>query len=718
MMDNTDIVNILIVDDLPEKLLVLETVLEELGQNIVMARSGPEALREVLQRDFAVILLDVNMPGMDGLETASLIRARKKSAHTPIIFITAFADEMHTARGYSQGAVDYILSPVVPEVLRTKVKVFVDLFRMTQQARRQADERVALASEQAARAAAEEATRRAAFLAEATTLLANSLDFEATLGTLLRLVVPKLADLAAVTLAGEHGQSTRSELAWISAPEDNVHYGWTAAIDGARDELQQPLGRVLATGKPEMLFEATVRFPPARDNVTLAGEKGSESLCPQERTLRWAFLLALRARGRTLGALCLGGGDSGRTVTLADQALAQDLAGRAAIALDNARLYRDVREADRLKNEFLSMLAHELRNPLAPIRNAVHVLRMRGTSEPGLEAVRDIIDRQVQQLVRLVDDLLDISRITRGKIRLQREPLELAGVIEQAVETSRPLIDAKKHALTVSLPRETVRVNGDAVRLAQVVGNLLNNAAKYTSDGGSITLSLECVEGEAVIRVSDTGIGIPPEMLGSIFDLFTQVERSLDRSQGGLGIGLTLVHRLVEMHGGRVQAFSAGANQGSEFVVRLPTIPIGAPCKPPTNGTASPPVQGPACRVLVVDDNEDGADSLALLLRLGGHKVQTCNTGTAALEMLDSFRPEIVLLDIGLPGMDGYEVARHLRMRPGMEEVLLVALTGYGQDRDIRRSREAGFDHHLVKPADPQALTDLFSRIHSQPQVG
>jgi signal transduction histidine kinase/DNA-binding response OmpR family regulator len=712
-MDNSDIVNILIVDDLPEKILVLETVLEELGQNIVTARSGPEALRQVLTHDFAVILLDVNMPGMDGLETAALIRARKKSAHTPIIFITAFADEMHTARGYSLGAVDYILSPVVPDVLRTKVKVFVELFRMAQQVRQQADERVALAREQAARAAAEEATRRAGFLAEATTLLTNSLDFEATVASLLRLVVPNLADLAAVTLIGESGQATRTEWAWVCPPENIVHHG-SAAAEVAHVDFQKALGRVLTSGKAEMLYGVEVNGPSAGCGAAGAESKTKASP-PAEMKLHAAFLLSLRARGRSLGVLCLAQGESRRHLAPADKALAEDLAGRAAIALDNARLYREVREADRLKNEFLSMLAHELRNPLAPIRNAVHVLRMRGTSEPGLQAVRDIIDRQVQQLVRLVDDLLDISRITRGKIRLQKEPLELAAVVEQAVEMSRPVIDSKRHQFTVTLPREPVRVNGDAVRLAQVVGNLLNNAAKYTADGGAIALTLEHGEDEAVIRVRDNGIGIPTEMLGSIFDLFTQVERSLDRSQGGLGIGLTLVHRLVEMHGGRVQAFSAGANQGSEFIVRLPTMAAATPKKASTNGTAASPVQGPCCRVLVVDDNVDGADSLALLLRLGGHKVHVCHCGADALAAVDTFQPEIVLLDIGLPEMDGYEVARRLRALEGTQNILLVALTGYGQDRDIRRSREAGFDHHLVKPADPQALTELFSRIHATP---
>jgi len=699
-MDNERI-NILIVDDLADKLLVLETILEELGQNVITARSGPEALRQVLEHEFAVILLDVNMPDMDGLETAALIRRRKKSAHTPIIFITAFADEMHTSQGYSLGAVDYILSPVVPEVLRTKVRVFVELFRMTQQVRQQADERVALAREQAARAAAEEATRRSTFLAEASTLLVDSLDFEATVAALLRLAVPSLADLAAVSLLSEPGQAWRSELAWIGPGTDTVHYGSLAAPTALYDILQRALDRVLASGKSEVLEELAAPYPPV--GYEAAGQG----------TLHSAVILPLRARGRTLGALTLAQGDSGRRLAPADLSLAEELAGRAGIALDNARLFRDIQEADRLKNEFLSMLAHELRNPLAPIRNAVQVLKLRGTDEPALQAVRDLIDRQVQQLIRLVDDLLDISRITRGKIRLQIEPVDLATVVARAVETSRPVIEAKKHALTLSLPQEPVRVQGDPIRLTQVVGNLLNNAAKYTGESGSIGLSMERSNGEAVLRVRDTGVGIPANMLNTIFDLFTQVERSLDRSQGGLGIGLTLVHRLVEMHGGRVQAFSAGTNQGSEFVVRLPALPVQASKAGSANGPPAPRISCPRRRVLVVDDNEDAADSLALVLRLAGHDVQVCHDAALVMSAAEAFQPEVVLLDIGLPSMDGYEVARRLRARPDLNPMLLVALTGYGQDEDLRRSRQAGFDHHLVKPADPEALTALFCKLRT-----
>jgi signal transduction histidine kinase/DNA-binding response OmpR family regulator len=711
-----DKINILVVDDLPEKLLVLESILEELGQNVVTARSGEEALRRVLEYDFAVILLDVKMPGgMDGLETAALIRRRKKSAHTPIIFVTAYsADEMHTAKGYSLGAVDYIFSPVMPEVLRTKVRVFVDLFRMTQQAKQQADERVALAREQAARAAAEESSRRLAFLAEAGKTLASSLDLDAALRVLARLPVPFLADLGSVTYVGEPGQPWRTEMAWADPPR-SAEVQSTSVLCPSSFVLGPLVERVLSGGQAELVEGLDVAYPPVEGQPTNAQGQGTKDKGLRTNSV---LILPLSARGRTLGALVLGTGAPGRPGT-ADRLLAEDFAERAAIYLDNARLYRDVQEADRRKNEFLSMLAHELRNPLAPIRNAVQILRLRGPAEAEMRAVQDMIDRQVQQLVRLVDDLLDISRITRGKIRLQREPVDLTAVAHRAVETSRPLIDARGHDLTVSLPADPVRVQGDPVRLAQVLGNLLNNAAKYTEDGGQIWLTVEREHGEAVCRVRDTGMGIPPEMLASVFDLFTQVERSLDRSQGGLGIGLTLVKRLVELHAGRVQALSAGPNQGSEFVVRLPALPReegGGRRDESDNGIVHPSSLLPppsAKRVLVVDDNVDGADSLAVLLRLGGHEVRVCHDGPAALALADEFRPDLVLLDIGLPGMDGYEVARRLRELPGLDKVPLVALSGYGQEEDVRRSRQAGFDRHLVKPADPAALAALFEALGS-----
>jgi signal transduction histidine kinase/DNA-binding response OmpR family regulator len=689
-MESIDKVNILIVDDLPEKLLSLEAILESLGQNIVTAQSGREALRRLLTQDFAVILLDVAMPDMDGFETARLIRQRKRTEHTPIIFITGFSDEMLATQGYALGAVDYILSPVVPDVLRTKVGVFVDLFNKTEQLKRQAEERVALAREQAARAAAEAATRRSAFLAEAATTLNNSLDYLETVRCLPPLVVPFLADLAAVCVLPAPERPGHTELCWAGAGGRHECRSLPGP-ESLPDGLSGAVAKALATGKAQVLTEV----PPG---PTPPGEPGWR--------VSAVAALPLVARGRTLGVLALGLGPSGRRFGPDDLSLAEDLAGRAAIAIDNAGLYHDIQEGDRRKSEFLAMLGHELRNPLAPIRSAVEVLRRQGLDHPGLRTARDMIDRQVQLMVRLVDDLLDVARITRGKIQLRKEPVEMAAVAARAVETSRPLIDERRHALTVSVPDEPLWVAGDAARLAQVIANLLNNAAKYTEPGGRIELAVGRDGDCAVVRVRDTGVGLPPETLSSVFDLFTQVDRSLDRAQGGLGIGLTLVRRLVELHGGRVEAHSAGAGQGSEFIVTLPCLtdaPQPAAEPPPARVEAG----GPR-RVLVVDDNVDGAESLATLLKLLGHEVHVAHDGPAALRATADVRPEVVFLDIGLPGMDGYEVARRLR-RPGRNEALLVALTGYGQDEDRRRSREAGFDHHLVKPVDPAVLEELLA---------
>jgi CheY-like chemotaxis protein/nitrogen-specific signal transduction histidine kinase len=393
-----------------------------------------------------------------------------------------------------------------------------------------------------------------------------------------------------------------------------------------------------------------------------------------------------------------------------------------------------LRESHRRKDEFLATLAHELRNPLAPIRNALAILRLAGEDRARFDEARAMMERQLSQMVRLIDDLLDISRITRGKVTLRKQRVGLAEVVRSAVESSRPLLDAAGHALTVTLPPRPVVLDADPTRLAQVLLNLLNNAAKYTPPGGRVWLTASVVASDQwlvaredkapaplatshqslttlEIRVRDTGVGIPAEMLPRVFDMFTQVDRSLERAQGGLGIGLSLVRGLVELHGGTVEAHSAGAGRGSEFVVRLP-LPAQAPAEPAPAADAAPPGgngTGRRRRVLVVDDNADAAESLAMLLGLLGYEVRTAHDGPAALREAAAFRPDVALLDIGMPGMSGHDVARRLRQTPGLDGLLLVAMTGWGQDEDRRRSREAGFNHHLVKPVDAAALHQLLA---------
>ncbi len=386
-----------------------------------------------------------------------------------------------------------------------------------------------------------------------------------------------------------------------------------------------------------------------------------------------------------------------------------------------------LKEADQRKDEFLAMLAHELRNPLAPISNALSLIRhQRANVHEGVRRASEMIERQVEHMIRLVDDLLDVSRITRGLINLHRETVDLTSVLNRAVESSRPIIDARRHQLKMHLPDQALYVDGDPVRLAQVFWNLLNNAAKYTPQGGRISVHVEATGsrtppsiephtissaiGEVVIRVTDTGVGIPPHMLPKVFELFTQVERTLDRAEGGLGIGLTLVRRLVEMHGGRVEARSAGPGSGSEFEVRLPLVRLGARAPLPIAQITAGPDSEARLRILIVDDNRDSAESLASLLRIHGNDVCTAYEGLQALAVAEDYHPEVILLDLGLPGINGFEVAKQMRLSPVLADTTIVAITGFGTENDRRLSRDAGFDYHLVKPVDFTILQRLLEQ--------
>ena len=662
-------VNILVVDDLQEKHVVFRTILDELGQNVVSARSGKEALRYILEMEFAVILLDVNMPDIDGLETASLIRQYKKSAQTPIVFITAYVDELQAKRGYALGAVDYIPSPVVPEVLRSKVRVFVELFRMNRQLQLRAAEREALARSEAARAAAEEAIHRADYLSEASQLLSRSLDTDQTIRALLDIAVPMLGRSALLTLQNGDASFSRfsSEYEGVPAP---LPAGLERALDQALESrrLQQ-------------------------------WAEGGEA----------AAILPLQWGGAPRGALVLRGSEG--QFDPSRIALARELVGRACIAMENARLYAAVQEADRRKNEFLAMLAHELRNPLAPIRNAVHIMQGTDVAPAKMAWARDIISRQADHMSRLIDDLLDVSRIVQGKVVVKREALPLSTLVERSVESSAPRVAARNQQLRVELPAEPVMLHGDGMRLAQVLSNLINNAAKFSGPGTPITIAASYADGEVALRVRDEGAGIAAEFLPHIFDLFAQADQSLDRSQGGLGIGLTLVKHLVELHGGRVEARSEGAGRGTEMAVFLPARVVAPEAVPAAAVAAAKPAArtGQPQRVLVVDDLAASAETLMTLLEMEGFEVKIAHEGIAALEIAQDFRPDVVLLDIGLPGMNGFEVANRLRSLPCCSEALLIALTGYGEAESRARSAHAGFDFHMVKPADVNLLLSMLA---------
>jgi PAS domain S-box-containing protein len=387
---------------------------------------------------------------------------------------------------------------------------------------------------------------------------------------------------------------------------------------------------------------------------------------------------------------------------------------------ERKRAEEALREANRRKDEFLAMLAHELRNPLAPVRVAVQLLQMQQPESSHSREALAVIDRQMRQMTRLIDDLLDVSRITRGKLELRRQRAKLADVVRAAVETSRPALDAAGHTLTVELPAEPIELDADPTRLAQAVANLLNNAARYTDRGGQVRLELERQGSDAVITVRDTGIGIPAEMLGHVFEMFTQVDRSLERVHGGLGIGLTLVKSLVELHGGSVQAHSDGPGTGSTFTIRLPLPLVSRETESSAGGApaldfVSRLTGDTPLRVLVVDDNRDAADTLAILLQMQGAEVRAAHDGREAVEAAEVFHPDAVILDIGMPRLNGYDAARRIRQLPGGSDVVLIAATGWGQDGDKQLAREAGFDHHLVKPVDPAALLQLLGSLKRVP---
>jgi signal transduction histidine kinase len=698
--------NILIVDDLPEKLLVFGTVLEDLGQNLVFVRSGSDALREVLRREFAVILLDVNMPDIDGFETAALIRGYKRSAHTPIIFITSYADEMQTARGYSLGAVDYILSPVVPEVLRSKVKVFVELHTMQRHLRRQADDRVARVAAEAARHAAEDSDRRASFLSNASRQLGHSLDVEVGAQVLLDLLLPAMASVAALFLVDQDGAPDVGLLQCVEA-SGAIRSPWQALPDA----VQQALALAMSA-------QRQIALAPDALHALRAASFGLQGQAPLTKALALPLLIG----DRVTGALFVATDAVDADEATRDWAALESLSVRAANAFDNARLYRnlqaeiverraaesELQEASQRKDEFLAMLSHELRNPLAPIRNALEVIRRIAPPDPKFTWAGDVMDRQVRQLTRLVEELLDVARISQGKVTLNKEPVDLNAVIAQSVETAQPFIEQRRHSLQVHLPEQPVWLQADFARLSQVIANLLHNAAKYSEERGTIQLALSVSHGEAMVSVRDNGIGIDAVLLPRIFDLFSQGQRSLDRSQGGLGVGLTLARRLAELHGGRVEAHSDGVGQGAEFRVFIPCISVVRDGDGPPDDAPSLPVTG--CRILIVDDNHDAAESVARFLELEGHEVKTVGDGPQALASVPVFAPQVVVLDIGLPGLSGYEVARRIRAMPPMREALLIALTGYGQKEDQVRAIEAGFDRHFVKPTDPRAIVEQIAQ--------
>jgi signal transduction histidine kinase/ActR/RegA family two-component response regulator len=550
--------NVLLVDDNPARLLSYRTILEPLGERLVEVTSGTDALRYVMDADFAVIVLDVNMPGMDGFETASLIHQHPRFEKTPIIFVSAInVSDMDRLRGYKLGAVDYVMVPVIPEILRGKVAALAELFRKRRELQR--------------------------------------LNAE---------------------LADTNARLARSNEALRIEREREVH------------KLNQAL---------------------TDSNVKLAAS---------------------------------------------NRELKQEVDER-------RRIEERLREADRRKDEFLATLAHELRNPLAPIQSALNVYRL-GHEVTGADGgmLYRIFERQTRLLVHMVDDLLDVSRITRGRLQLRLERTVLGNILAAAIETAQPLIDEGRHRLVLDLPPEPVHLEADPHRLVQVFGNLLNNACKFSDPGGTITVRPTAGDGSVAIEIRDTGIGLTKQQVHFVFDLFAQADTSLERPHSGLGIGLTLSQRLVELHGGQIRASSEGLGTGSTFTVTLPiavadTDSTGEPVPAPAQVTMG------SLRIMVVDDNRDSADMLAMSLQIMGHQVRAVYSPLAVMDACADFEPELMIIDIGMPELNGLALAERLRKHSWRgRQPRLVALTGWGQAEDCKRSLAAGFADHLVKPVN------------------
>ena len=705
-------VNILIVDDRPDKLLAHEVVLSELNQNVVSARSGKEALRCLLQRDFAVILLDVNMPGMDGFETAALIRKRPRSETTPIIFISAMNDsENFMSRGYSLGAVDYILAPVVPEILRAKLAVFVDLYKKTEQIKRQADERATFATEQAARAEAEARQKRLAFLADASKVLGGSLECKETLQNLARLIAPKIADFCVVFTA-EENDSLRPVAVAHADSRDHPKLGALAEQFPTSQAAYRSANRVFETGKSEIhcdlddsALQELFDQPGDRDFVRLMDVT--------------AFIaVPLRTRDRLLGTITMINVSAHRDCGPDELSLAEDLAQRAGLALDNAGLYdaaqkarMDAERANRAKDGFLAMLSHELRTPLTPVLTSVLTLEAEeNLSEETRESLQ-MIRRNVELEARLIDDLLDLTRISKGKVQLSREVVDAHLLLRNAVDICQSEIEQKKLALQLDLAAMKVDLLADPARLQQIFWNLIKNAVKFTPKGGRLTINTSNeADGELRVSITDTGLGIDREMLPKIFDAFEQAEQT---RLGGLGLGLAISKALIEMHDGRIVAESGGRDQGSTFSVFFPVAEGEA--RQISSTAPLPQRSRTSLRILLVEDHEDTNRSLTNLLRRRGYHVQPAMTFRAALDHAANEQFDVLVSDIGLPDGSGIDLLQKLNIArpiPG------IALTGFGMESDIRQSRDVGFSHHLIKPVDLNKLDSIIQEVALAGQAG
>jgi len=666
-------VRVLFVEDSDDDVALELAALRQSGlEPIHEVVEDPDELRTALARErWDVVLSDYSMPSFTGLDAMRIVR--QLDPDLPFILVSGTVGEDFAVDAMRAGAHDYVLKGNLTRLAASIERELRDAELRRDRRRIEQDRRFW--------------SEVHGFLAEAGKVLGRTLDVGSTLEEATRLAVPWLADHAFGLIAeGDVGHVRATVQAHAGALQD---------LPGTLAEAA-PVRSALQDGRSILIAEVSDGAPES------AGEDVGGRAALRAAGLCSAMIVPLRGRSGVTAALLFATSRSGRRYTERDLLVAEELAIRAGLALKNARLYRQAQEAIRVRDEFLAMLGHELRNPLAPIVTAVQLLKMREGSAPRRE--HEVIERQAQHLVRLVDDLLDVSRITQGKVTLRTERIELAAVIAKAVETASPLIDQRRHYLSVDVPSSGLLVLADEARLVQVVSNLLTNAARYTEPGGQIRVHAARAGTEVVLSVSDTGIGIQPELLSKLFEAFVQGKRTIDRHEGGLGLGLALARSLTKLHGGTIEARSDGPGRGSEFVVRLPALEATAATTVDARPAhAAPPAARGARRVLVVDDNKDAAMMLAEVLASQGFVVRVAIDPLQALEYMESFVADIAVLDIGLPVIDGHELARRLRERYG-PSLRLVALTGYGQQADKEKACEVGFDVHLVKPVDVSHL--------------
>jgi PAS domain S-box-containing protein len=669
-------VNVLVVDDRPDKLLAIESILSDLGPNVLKAHSGPEALRHLLRNDFAVILLDVHMPQMDGFETASLIRQRQRSANTPIIFLTAVSDtETHASRGYSLGAVDYIQMPIAPEVLKAKVAVFVELFLKNEQVRQQAEAQRAVQEMEHARRLAEAADR---------------LDFETRRNRFFTLAVDMLG------IAGFDGYFRQLNPAWERAlgfPEKEL--------------LQAPIGHFV---HPEDRELTDSQFRRLAEGASTARFENRH--LHRDGTYRWLSWTASSFQGEGLAYVFV------RDVT--EQKAAEE-ARLQLVREQEARLV--AQRENESKDQFLATLSHELRAPLMPILTWTSMLRSGSLDDAGHARAFEVIDRNARLQAQLIADLLDVSRIVSGKLRVDLQSMDLCTVVERGLEAVRSVAAAKAIRLVESIPETPVHVLGDPERLQQVVWNLAANAVKFTPEGGLVQVRLENDGAQACLSVADTGVGIPADFLPQVFERFRQAETGSARAHGGLGLGLTIVRHLVEAHGGNVRAASAGVGRGARFEVRLPAREEGPRLERPADvgeARAAADLSGllEGSSLLVVDDDPEILEVLRVLFEQSGARVTAVESADDAFRRLDQERPDAIVCDIGMPDVSGYSFLEALRLRPSGTggDVPALALTAYASPEDAARAYAAGFQAHLAKPVEPLRVLQTVAGLTRRPR--